>query len=84
MNMLLTGILLLGGLAGFAYWKIGSLTRQLQKQQQALNQIKAEAATLNKELKNAKLAKKIAKKHRTLSDDDIDRQLREQGTLRSD
>lgn len=62
----------------YLYW----LKHKVDKQKQQIQQIKAEAKILAKELDNANKAKTIQETHRTLSDEHINKRMHEQGYYR--
>ncbi|HED4399294.1 TPA: DUF2681 domain-containing protein [Pasteurella multocida] len=58
--------------------------RKIKKQEQQIQQEKADKARLSVELKNAKTKQNVEEKHRTLSASDVDERLQSANYFRND
>ncbi|HDR1810457.1 TPA: DUF2681 domain-containing protein [Pasteurella multocida] len=82
-NSLLLGAVVMGIIA-ILVGIVRFQQRKIKKQEQQIQQEKADKARLSVELKNAKTKQNVEEKHRTLSASDVDERLQSANYFRND
>lgn len=82
-NSLLLGAVVMGIIA-ILIGIVRFQQRKIKKQEQQIQQEKAEKTRLSVELKNAKTKQNVEEKHRTLSASDVDERLQSANYFRND